>query len=151
MEKDKRSLSQETQHELRLQVVRMKSEKISGREISHITGLSIQSINKTWKAYKEGGLEAIAIHKRGRRLGANRKLSGDQEKKLKQMIIDTTPDQLKFKFMLWTRPAIREVVNKLFGIDLPPSTITHYMQRWGFTPQKPTVRTYEQNPEAIKK
>lgn len=151
MEKDKRSLNQETQYELRRQVVKLKLEKRTGREIAAITGLSVQSINKTWKAYKDGGVEAIKIHKRGRRVGTNRKLAGAQEKKLMKLIIDKTPDQLKFKFMLWTRPAIREVAKKLFDVDLPLTTISRYLHRWGFTPQKATVRAYEQDPKAIKK
>ena len=36
-------------------------------------------------------------------------------------------------------------------IDMPLRTVGEYLKRWGFTPQKPLKRAYEQNPEAVKK
>ena len=33
---------------------------------------------------------------------------------------------------------------------MPIRTIGEYLKRWGFTPQKPLKRAYEQNPEAVK-
>ena len=35
------------------------------------------------------------------------------------------------------------------GVELPLRTITDYLKRWGFTPQKPAKRAYEQNPKAV--
>jgi len=64
-------------------------------------------------------------------------------------MVDKTPEQLRFKFALWTRQAVKEVVYREFGLDLPLRTISHYLKRWGFTVQKPTVRAYEQNPKAV--
>jgi len=64
-------------------------------------------------------------------------------------MVDKTPEQLRFKFALWTRQAVKEVSLRDFGVDLPLRTISHYMKRWGFTVQKPTVRAYEQNPKAV--
>jgi len=40
-------------------------------------------------------------------------------------------------------------IKQFYGRDLPLRTISDYLKRWGFTPQKPTKRAYEQNPEAI--
>lgn len=34
---------------------------------------------------------------------------------------------------------------------MPVRTIGTYLKRWGFTPQKPLKRAYEQRPEAVKK
>ena len=34
---------------------------------------------------------------------------------------------------------------------MPLRTVGEYLKRWGFTPQKPLKRAYEQNPEAVKK
>ena len=33
---------------------------------------------------------------------------------------------------------------------MPIRTVGHYLKRWGFTPQKPIRRAYEQRPEAVK-
>ncbi len=37
------------------------------------------------------------------------------------------------------------------GITLPVRTMGEYLKRWGFTPQKPLKRAYEQNPRAIRR
>jgi hypothetical protein len=33
---------------------------------------------------------------------------------------------------------------------MPIRTVGHYLKRWGFTPQKPIKKAYEQRPEAVK-
>ena len=65
-------------------------------------------------------------------------------------MIDKTPDQLKFPFALWTRRAVQIVSGRLFEVKLTLRTISNYMKRWGFTPQKPMKLAYEQKPEAVK-
>jgi transposase len=42
------------------------------------------------------------------------------------------------------------LVQQEFGIELPIRTMGEYLKRWGFTPQKPITRAYEQRPEAVK-
>ena len=42
-------------------------------------------------------------------------------------------------------------VKRLFGIDMPIRTVGEYLRRWGFTPQKPIKKAYEQSPAAVKK
>ena len=38
-----------------------------------------------------------------------------------------------------------------FQIKLSIRGVGKYLKRWGFTPQKPIRRAYEQSPEAVKK
>ena len=150
MEKiDTRRLSQETQYELRKQVVRLRQRGKTNRETAEITGLSETYASTVWQKYKIGGMDAIKSGLRGRRTGDKRRLSVDQEKKMQRLMVDKTPDQLKLPFALWTREAVRLSVKQQFGIDLPLRTITDYLKRWGFTPQKPTKRAYEQDPGKI--
>jgi transposase len=146
---DNRTLSPATQYHLRKQVVRLKSAGRSSLEVSEITGLSRQSVNATWKRYQSGGLAAIKLKPRGRSHGAKRRLTADQERELKQMMADKTPEQFKFKFALWTRTAVQAVAKKVFHIDLPLRTISDYLNRWGFSAQKPIKRAYERNPQAV--
>lgn len=149
MKEDIRTISPEAQYQLRRQVVRLKESGRSSREIAEITGLSRQSVSMTWRNYQEGGFAAIKLKTRGRSLGDKRRLSAEQEKELKRLMIDKTPEQLKFKFALWTRGAVKAVVGEHFGIDLPLRTISGYLKRWGFSAQKPARRAYEQNPVAV--
>jgi len=65
------------------------------------------------------------------------------------VVADQTPEQLRMPFALWTRAAIGELIRARYGVRLPVRTIGHYLKRWGFTPQKPLKRAYEQRPETI--
>jgi len=67
------------------------------------------------------------------------------------LIVDRHPDQLKLPFALWTRRAVIQIIKKLYRIEMPIRTVGEYLKRWGFTPQKPLKRAYEQKPEAVKK
>jgi len=54
-------------------------------------------------------------------------------------------------YALWTRQAVAELIRDRFGIALPVRTMGLYLSRWGFTPQKPMRKAYEQSPAAVKK
>ena len=82
------------------------------------------------------------MRKRGPKTGEARHLSPQQEK---------TPDQLKLAFALWTRRAVCELIERELGLRMPVRTCGEYLKRWGFTPQKPARRAYEQNPAAVRR
>lgn len=150
MEKtDTRKLNPETQYELRKQVVRLRKQGKSNQEISDTVGVCYTHVSTIWQLYQKGGIEALKPKVRGRKHGEQRNLTAEQEAVVKKLLVDKTPDQLKLQFALWTRDAVRLVIKQEFSIDLPPRTITDYLKRWGFTPQKPTKRAYEQNPKAV--
>jgi transposase len=146
---DQRKLSPETKYELRKQVVRLKKSGRSTPEVAEITGLRRQSVNRVWRMFQSGGQSAIKERPMGRQAGEKRRLSPDQESRLQRLMVDKTPEQLRFKFALWTRAAVQAVSLREFGVDLPLRTISHYLKRWGFTVQKPVVRAYEKNPKAV--
>lgn len=54
-------------------------------------------------------------------------------------------------YALWTRQAVEELILNRFGIKLAVRTMGLYLERWGFTPQKPMKKAYEQSPAAVKK
>lgn len=150
MEKiDARRLSPETQYEIRKQYIRLRKKGMSNQLAAETVGLNVSRTSTIWRLYRHGGLEAIKPKARGRRHGEQRQLNAEQESELQALLVDKTPDQLKLPFALWTRDAVRVVIKKKYGLDLPLRTITDYLRRWGFTPQKPTKRAYEQNPKAV--
>lgn len=146
---DARKLNQETQHELRKQVIRLREKGYDNAAIAEIVGLFPSHISTIWQKYKRGGWDAIKPGVRGRRHGEQRELSADQEAAIQKLLVDKTPDQLKLAFALWTREAVRLAIKQCAGQELPLRTISDYLKRWGFTPQKPTKRAYEQNPKAV--
>ncbi|MGB5567647.1 MAG: IS630 family transposase [Acidimicrobiia bacterium] len=152
MEKiDARKLSTEAQQALRHQAIRLKKTGRTYKEIGEIIGVQPTTVCQWYKAYQSGGAKAIRIKKRGRPVGKYRTLSPEQEKEIQKSIRDNCPDQLKLPFALWTRIAVQQLIKQLWGIQMPIRTVGDYLKRWGFTPQKPFRRAYEQNPKAVKK
>ena len=74
----------------------------------------------------------------------------EQELAIQRLICDKTPDQYKLTFALWTRQAVQELITIRLGISMPVRTVGEYLTRWGFTPQKPLKRAYEQRPAAVR-
>jgi transposase len=146
---DPRTLNQETQHELRKQIVRLRRKGMSNNEAAETVGISVSQASRVWQRYQRGGSKAITPGIRGRRTGEQRTLTDVQEKAVRQALIDTTPDQLKFPFALWTRKAVQDLIAKWYGITMPIRTVGEYLKRWGFTPQKPIKKAYEQKPEIV--
>src|ERR687896_2439185 len=62
-----------------------------------------------------------------------------------------SPDQLGLPFFLWTREAVGELIKRRLGLALSQWTVGRPLKRWGFTPQKPARRAYEQNPAAVRR
>jgi len=54
-------------------------------------------------------------------------------------------------YALWTRQAVSELVAYRFGVRLTVRNTGKYLKRWGFTPQKPLKKAYEQSPAAVSK
>lgn len=120
-------------------------------EACRVFGAARSSVQEWKKRYLVGGMKALCAKKRGRKLGANRTLDELQESKLKRMVVDKTPDQLKLPFMLWERRAVAQLIEKQFGIKMPVRTVGEYLARWGVTYQRPTTRFYERKPKEVKK
>ena len=150
MEKqDARTHNQETQFELRKQVVRFRKKGLDNRSVAAMVGISTTHCSTIWQKYLKGGIEAIKPGVRGRRHGEKRRLTESQEHDVQTMLIDEAPTQLKLPFALWTRDAVHLAIKKKFGVVLPMRTITDYLKRWGFTPQKPVKRAYEQDTKKV--
>ncbi len=152
MEKiDSRTLSVEALNERRRRAVKMRLQGVSLKETATQCEMSRTTVIAAVKAYEAGGWSAVDVERPGRPSGVGRTLSTEQEREVQRLIRDRTPDQLKMVYALWTRQAVAELIRDRFGIELPVRTMGLYLSRWGFTPQKPMKRAYEQSPAAVKK
>jgi transposase len=150
MEKeDARYQTLEQLHERRKQVVRLHKKAIKVMQIAQMTGLSYPTVRATIDRFEAGGWSGIRPALRGRHQGDGRVLSQAQEDAVQRMIIDQRPEQLKMDFCLWSRAAVGLLIEQEFGIKLQARSIGKYLARWGFTPQKPIKRAYEQSPAAV--
>jgi transposase len=144
-------LSPEVLNDRRRRAVKLRLGGMKLVEVAQVVGLARGTIISAVKAYKTGGWQAVAVKARGRSVGDGRTLNAEQEKAIRAMICDRTPDQLKLPYALWTRSAVGDLIHQQVGIKLPVRTVGHYLKRWGFTPQKPIRKAYEQRPAAVKK
>ncbi|WP_262947649.1 IS630 family transposase, partial [Xenorhabdus indica] len=151
MKKDTRQLPPEIQQYNRQLVIRMYQQGISRNTIAETLGISYNSICIWIRAWENSGDEALLQGKRGRRALEQRLLNPIQEEKLQQVLRDKTPTQMQLPFALWGRKAIQAVIWQMWRIEIAERTLTDYLKRWEFTPQKPLKRAYEQNPKAIEK
>lgn len=151
MEKiDARTLKPEVQEQLRKQAIHLRQKGQSVEQIAAILDVNSRTVYRWWQLYRRGGVKSIRIRRRGRPTGACRRLTVEQEKQIQRLIRDKQPDQMKLPFALWSRIAVQQLIQQLWAMRMPIRTVGEYLKRWGFTPQKPFRRAYEQNPKLVK-
>lgn len=138
------------QYQIRKNIVRLLKDGKSGREIAKLLDVSEGHVSNVKKAYKSFGIAGIKPKKRGRRVGEKRTLTSEQEKEIQQIIVDKTPEQLRFRECMWTRSNIRSLILQKYKIDMPLSTLGYYLERWGFSVQRPVKRAYKQDEGQVK-
>ena len=144
-------LSPEEQYQIRKSIIRLSKKGKTNGEIAEILDVSERHVRSVKKQYSEGGLEALKPQKRGRSNGEKRILTPEQEKEIQRIIVDNDPMQLKFKDCMWTRKNISELIYQKYKIRMKLSTLGYYLQRWGFSVQRPVKRAYKQDKVKIDK
>jgi len=150
-ENDARKLTMPELNERRRQAVQCRISGMGLKETAELCGMSRNTVNLAWQRYKAGGWKAVRVWKTGRPPGLRRILTSEQEKETQRLIRDRTPDQLKMPYALWNRQAVRELIQRRYDRKLAVRSIGKYLKRWGFTPQKPLRKAYEQQPAAVRK
>lgn len=148
---DGRTLSNAALEQLRWQAVRLSRRGETNTAIAEILGVNRRTVGLWRQRYAAAGARALQAKRRGRKVGEQRTLTPDQEAVVQRLVVDKTPDQLKLTFALWSRQAVRELLRVRLAIRMPIRTVGEYLRRWGFTPQKPIKRAYEQNPAAVQR
>lgn len=153
MEKiDARKLTAEGREVLRRMVIRLRQQSgMPIKTLAAVAGVHVRTVESWLARAKREGVESLGEKKRGRPVGACRKLTLADEVWLRDQIVGQTPQQMQLPFALWTRPAIKALVAERFGIEMQDRLIGKYLKRWGFTPQRPVKRALEQRPEEIEK
>ena len=148
---DTRSLSDDALETLRRRAVAMHEAGHSQVSIASALGVHENTVGRWLKTFRSVGAVGLKRRKRGRRPVEQRLLSETQEALLKKLITDNCPDQLKLPFALWTREAVRDLIKARFDVTLALRTITDYLKRWSFTPQRPMKRATERQDTKIQK
>lgn len=150
MEKESaRDQTLEQLHERRKQVVRLHLKGIKIMKIVDMTGLTYPTVRKAIDLYEAGSWKALVPASRGRAPGVGRRLSPSQEQAIQKIIIDKRPEQLKMDFFLWSTAAVAQLILRETALVMSERSTGKYLKRWGFSPQKPIKRAYEQSPKAV--
>ena len=147
--RDFRKLKPAVQAELRRRAVTMVDAGKTRRAAAEAVGVSWRFVSKWIKRRDEQGDTALDGGRRGRRPGEQIVLTAKAARRIRRKIIDKCPDQLKLPFSLWTREAVRDLIERETGIMLSLQSVSDYLKRWGFTPQRPVKRATERNEPAI--
>lgn len=141
---DGRKLTRQAQHERRKQAVRLFRHGMPIQKIATTLGMAGNTVRSAISRAGQEGVRALAPKPTGRIWGQKRRLTAEQELHIQRQISENRSEQLKLEFVLWTRAAVVLLVQQELGIELPVRTMGEYLKRWGFTPQKPIRRAYEQ-------
>ena len=146
MKVDGRKLSHEKLEEIRFQAVRAVQDGQSPTEVARSLGLYVNRVFIWLAAYHTGGWDALRAKKAS---GRPKRLNGRQIQWLYNTITQKNPLQLQLPFALWTRPQIRTLLLRRFGVKLSLASIGRLLAQLGLTCQKPLFRAYQQNPTLV--
>lgn len=126
----------------RLSVCKAIEEGVSPDVAAQVMGFSRAVVFEWWRAYREGGEEALETKPApGRPPG----LSDEHMAELMRIIVGKNPQQLDFGPALWTRGIVRELIQRKFGVSLSEVSVGRILHKLGLSPQRPLYRAYEQD------
>lgn len=145
---NKKRKNKQAQEETRYRVVEfLKKEIGTQKQAATLFDITERAVNKIWTKYKAHGKRILRSKKRGVKEG--KKIKGSQAAEVRRLIKDKLPDQLKLPFGLWTREAVQKLIKVRYGIELSRWQVGRYLKSWGYTPQKPISKAYEQKPKEV--
>jgi transposase len=148
-DRDFRKLGPAVQAELRRRAVAMVDAGKTRQEAASAVGVSRRFVGKWVDARDAQGDAGLDGGKRGRRPGEQMVLPVTAAERIRRKITDKCPDQLKLPFSLWTREAVQDLIKRETGVRLSLQSVSDYLKRWGFTPQRPVKRATERKEPAI--
>jgi transposase len=146
---DARELSDVVLEALRLRALHGCELGYSETELANLLGVARETISRWWSAYQAGGVAALPHERTGRPVGSGRRLSDEQARHLQEMIQGHFPEDWGIAAPLWTRRAVRDLIQREYGIAMPLRTVGTYLRRWGYTPKKPRRRSRHQDPDEV--
>lgn len=149
--KDARTIAPDQLYERRKQAVALFKKGMARIEIAPIVGVGRNKVGEWISKWQQGGMKALKVGKAGAPKGSGQRLNEFEQERIRKILINEIPEQLKLPFALWTREAVRQLIEQTYGINMPIRTIGHYLKRWGFTPQKPVRQAYERCSKKVKK
>lgn len=144
-----KTLGPEEQYQIRKSIVRLSKQGKTNPEIAETLDVSERHVRNVKQNYANHGIAGIKPKTRGRKKGAKRILNKEQEREIQHIIVEKNPDQLRLPGCMWTRNNIRDLIEQKYKINMKLSTLGYYLQRWGFSVQRPIRRANKQDEKRI--
>jgi transposase len=141
--------NQSVQEFKRLQGIDLHVKGWGNKTIAEALSVTIRSVEKWIKKFKEEGRDSLRARKRGPRTGTLYALSDEQQMLIQGLIAENLPESLALPYLLWSRNAVRELIQRELSVDLGVQAVGDYLARWGFTIQRPAKSAYEQEPDKV--
>jgi transposase len=141
-DRDARSLDHGTLEEMRRLAVQRVVAGETQRAVASSLRVNVRSVRRWAQAYREGGDAAIASRKA---TGRPPTLSKRELAKLRRTITGKNPAQLNLGPALWTLPLVGQLIERIFGATLDPTTVGRILRRLGFTPQRPLRQAFQRD------
>jgi transposase len=152
LNQDARSLSPEAKEALRKRAVAAyRTGSLSQAQVAGLFGVHRSALAKWLKSFRMAGERGLDARPKGPAKGHGCLLTEKRAEEIRRLVMGKCPDQLRLPFALWTREAVRELIQRKYGVTVSINTAGNYLRAWGFTPQKPLRRAYEQHPAAVQR
>lgn len=144
--RDGRALPHAVREEIRKRAVQRVLAGESPETVIEALGFHRSRIYQWLEQYREGGEQALDTKPIA---GRPRKFPERYADALRELI-KSDPRQLDFHDALWTREMIRELIASEFDVSVSVRSISNILHRLGISVQRPRLKAYEQDPEAVK-
>ena len=136
---DGRRLDEKDQYKRRKKIIQLRQKGKNNKEISELLGCCPTHVSTIWQKYVKAKYdeEVLKPGVRGRKEGDKRRLSPDNEKLIKNILLKKEPANYNINYYFWSRKAIKIIIKKEIGIVIPIRLVTDYIKRWGLSVQKP--------------
>lgn len=148
-DRDFRKLDPKAQAEARRNAVAMVKSGMKRTAVAKIIGVNRRFVGEWVEAEAKDGPAALHGKRRGRRPGEQKALTSEEEAKIRRLVADKCPDQLKLPFALWTREAVAVLIERKTTKRLSLYVVGRYLKSWGMSPQRPVRRATERNEAAV--
>jgi transposase len=135
----------ELERRRRLAVARV-LEGYGQQEVAEFLGVSKGSVSDWMKAYRRGGLTALAAKPHP---GRPPTLLPDQEREVLRWF-SRSPTEFGFLGELWTASRVAQLIRRTFHKKLHPRYVSAWLAQRRITPQKPRRQPRERDEQKIK-
>ena len=119
---------------------------MSVSDVAEVEGVSRQSVNNWKNTYQEEGMEGLeAIPSSG---GRNPDLPGEKFPELEELLLEGA-EAHGFEGDLWTLPRVAQLIEDEFDVDVTPRTAGNYLDKLGWSNQRPQRRAAKRDAEEI--